>query len=183
MKLLKNTRFAGAVAVIVCVLSMFIGTNKSLTSLAKDVENKFYSGVEADGYAHPSIASQLRACEDYALGLATIAKNYPELEDASDGLIKARGLQDGEIAVSEQSAANGYMVSRFDELYNLLGSVEMSERDHSAADAYAKDFYSAQTFIVQLAKEYNAEVVKYEKITGKFPVNIFGVVADTSYKF
>jgi hypothetical protein len=185
LKLVKNTKFATALAAAVCILSMFIGTNKSLAGLAKRVEGQFYSGVVhgTDGYTQPSIDSQLQVSSDAALGLVTVAKNYHGLADRANDVASVRDMLIRSNRIDEKSDLNSALSPDVTLLYDAMADEALSERDRGIADAYYKDFYSAQVFIGQLAEGYNAEVANYNKYANSFPTIVFRLFVNSPDSF
>jgi hypothetical protein len=184
--LVKDARFARAAAAAVLVLSLFVGTSRSLGGLSRKAEAMFYSGVrdEAESYARPSANSQLVARADAALGLVAVAANYGA-QPETDNLRRAREAVLAAGSIADKSAANGELGLRFGELCAKLaesgadGPFSLSERDAGLVSAYANDFDGAQRVID--SSGYNGEVGKVLDAARQFPASLFAVRAFIDY--
>ena len=75
---------AAVTAALLILGSTALSVNRTLGADCREIADSFYTGVVYDGYQHPSISSQLEVCSNSANGLATLASNYPELEEAAE---------------------------------------------------------------------------------------------------
>ena len=102
---------------------------------SREVEELFYSGVEVDGYLHPSIYSQLQKRCDAANGLISLGRKY-DLSTESDALAEAREY------VGYSSSPSGYyyndvdLETAFDALCAKLSECELADRDREMMDEY-----------------------------------------------
>lgn len=179
---MKNRKFASGIAVIVCILSLLVGTNKSLASAAGKVELSFSDS----GKQQPTdtIAWQLNNCLDHSLGLITVANGYSTADSSKiDALSKVRSrLFDAE-GIAERSELNDELCGAFELLYADVSKQALSERDREVIDKYAEEFRLAQVFITSLAEAYNVKVDEYKSAANSFPAALFGWFVDSPERF
>jgi hypothetical protein len=173
--LVKNPRFAAGAAAIVCAVSLFLGSTRSVGKLARDVRDMFYDGVPdtEQGYTRPSVDSQLQIRADAAGGLVTAAVKYAPVDE----LISARTALSSAGTIAEKSAANSELGKRFDELLDLLrnGGITIVERDAELIEAYAAEFRGSQGVIE--ASGYNDAARNFSRTAKSFPVSVFTIDA------
>ena len=174
MEFLKKRSTAAVIAVALAVLFAFIGTSRSLNSLAKKVESKFTVGVDAGGYMQPSIQRQLENRSTAAMGLVTIGNHYPELKSETEALSHAlHELQD-----ADGIEANYLTNEKLEKAYLALSESLENYVNSEDADAYASYVYTlsgAQSVIGQSL--YNREVSEYYRTAKSFPTSVFGMFA------
>lgn len=174
MEFLKKRSTAAVIAVAIAVIFAFIGTSRSLNSLAKNVERKFTEGVDAGGYTQPALQRQLENRATAAMGLVTIGNHYPELKAETEALSHAlHELQDAE-GIESKYLCN----KKLEEAYlaldgRLLGYV--NQADAAARASYVSTLSGAQSVIGQ--SFYNREVSEYYRTARSFPASVFGIFA------
>lgn len=167
MKFLKSYRGAGVVLVVVIVLSVLLGSHRSLTAERREVEEIFFEGV---GGSSGSIATDLEARRAIGINLLSIGSRYLEkgelksLNEAVEGLGKTDDLK-------ELYRWNLALGERAEQLMLLLETCPLSEKDAeyiqgfrtdlaARADTIARDPYNER------AEEFNSRVL------GAFPANL-----------
>lgn len=179
VKALKKRSTATVIAVIIVIAALFGGTRLSFARQANALRDMYSNGLpSSDGkYTHPSIASQIDISMDYALGLSTIATNYPDADVQSWRalLIDAREsyITDDSKSISNAAGAYYATVDAAENLYEAMQRVDLTDRDAEAISAYHSDIIGAKTLITSLAAEYNAMVAVKEQATEAFPALIF----------
>jgi len=171
-KLLKKRSFAAVILVVVVVLSLFLGTNVSISRNVKRLDNMFTNGMKSsDGsYTKPSILSQCDASMDYAMGFYTFTVKYADddelimlserLKQARESYLSYRKLVNPGIPMQTPYATSYYAVyESAQNLYSALHSrVAFTISDAEAIGAYFGDLQGANELIKELAAEYNHEV-------------------------
>lgn len=179
---------AAVTAALLILGSTAFSVNRTLGADCREIADSFYTGVVYDGYQHPSISSQLEVCSGSANGLAALAANYPDLEEA------ARQVQDDRDALisSMRWAANADYSSGVDdiaywyqELTNSVNTLvskmehtELTERDQEGLKLYKENYSGAQSVIA--TSGYNEAVREFTRNTlNDFParllVKLFGI--------
>ena len=174
MEFLKKRSAAALIAAIAAVLCLFLGTSRSLGSLASDVEKGFTDGVVTDGYTAPAIQRQLDNRASAAMGLVTIGNHYPELRDKTAALSDAlHSLQDAD-GIEKKYLENEKLEKAYTALSSALDGV-VSADDADALDSYVSTLSGAQTVIRQSG--YNRTVSEYYRTARSFPTSVFGIFA------
>ena len=179
--LLRKRGVALLITIIVLIASTLMSVNRSLGAECRNIEDGFYNGVyvNADGYVHKSIYSQLRQRCDAANGLISLADGYDELSDEVDALrdareILLRGLNDD--SIFGMRSANDALTPAFNTLKSALAEYGLGENIRSAFDDYVSTFEGAQNVIDNSG--YNESVLEFNRKTlNVFPANILGELA------
>jgi hypothetical protein len=168
MRYLKNRKFAILITVVVAITAVLFGVNRSLTRLTRNIERMFYDGVyiEESKYTQPSIDSQIIKHADAALGLATILKNYPELADDAETVLKLRRELYDAKSISDKSSVFWRMSGAVYSLAQAALETDMPERDSEAVARYSATISGAETFIRNAA--YNQKVSELWQETSFF---------------
>ena len=164
MKLLKNTRFAAGVLAVVLLTSLYVGTNRSLTKLSRDVEKTFYDSGKAD--ATDTIDAQLGACADAVMGVITVASRYSELESATEQLRVARMQLISATTIVEKEIAFLEMNSTYEALSMQIEPI--TGDDLKNWNAYSDTYSSVKTMLLRLTAEY------YDRVYS-FPENLLNI--------
>ena len=178
MKFLKKRSNAVLIAVAVAILATVLGVYGSLTRLSRDIERLFYDGVylEEEGYTQPSINSQLEIQANAALNLASIMRDYPELDAQTDRLLSTRDDLLNSKFITGKAMHSNNMQSAFYSLLRASKSAELSERELTAAKRYFETFSDSQTFVARNAgPNYNVKVSGLRHETG-FPASLISYV-------
>lgn len=171
MAVLKRRSVAILIAVILVIVSTSTGVKISLESASRDIEELFYSGVEYDGYLHPSIYSQLEKRSDAANGLLTIGRKY-ELTAECDDLEQAREFLGYSSSPSSYYYNNEDLQKAFDVLKNELNNCELTERDAKLVEEYSSIFENA-TGVIDDSGYNEAVRAFYRDVIYQFPAEWF----------
>jgi len=107
LKLLKNRKIAILIAVIVMIFTMLFGVHRSLSRLAKDVEDMFYDGVPIEGTNEtwPSINQHLGNLTQSILDTSSMFANHEELSGEAEAMtIARRSFMDADSITDKYSA-------------------------------------------------------------------------------
>lgn len=180
MDFLKKRSIAFTVFIIVIVLATVFGVNRSLSSLAGNIEDLFYNGVGGETPINTYLANRINAAKMVTI----IADSYPELKQSRDRLYNAyNDLYEAE-TISEKFSANEEMQEAFTELYSaLIESDTISSKHYEDISSYADTINNTQDKIGR--SSYNSKVDEYDKILSSFPVLLFRFVifSDTPERF
>lgn len=162
-KLLKYGRTAAIIALILVIpLSIFIGCNRTVSGLARDVRKAYENGGD-DGVAY----ADMKKFAGYAENLSAIA--------ASNGL--ANETYEKALATLRTDAATPFSSSTAAEevyaqgslLYNkLLTETEISEEQRNSAILYFAEMASARKRLAN-NDTYNDAARKYNDVLASFP--------------
>jgi len=160
MALLKHRGIATAIVVVVMIVAVLIGVNRSVTRLAANVERGFYQGIMNDqGFREPSINSQLERVAEVSLNFASVLANYPELE--TEALLQARRDFLDADGISAKWASYFDLRSAIVRLMDAIevdAVVELTERDFETAHQHLQTIVGAHSLINRLSREYNEMV-------------------------
>ena len=178
MTVLKSRRTAVIVAVVLCLLALVIGVRRSVGSRAADVLEQYQSGVRSAsaGYTLPSVAAQLQARSNAALGLISLAAPYDDLADIAGAVRTAREALLDAGTVPAQSEANAAMSSACDGLIAALQG-RLTDPDKVSA---LEDYAGVMTNTARLIETsgYNELVDDFRSnVLGLFPVNVLYRIA------
>lgn len=178
MNFLKKRSGAVIVAILVILLSTFIGVNRSLGKACQEVSDSFYSGVyDADwGASRTSISSQLTKRQGAALGVISIASAYAELDDYANDLRDAREDMLSAEGASDSYRANVELEKCFNSLLTALDTVSLSDPEKENVAAYSTTFTGAQNVIDNSG--YNEAVREFNrKVLNVFPTNFLSAIS------
>lgn len=173
MKTLKNRPVSVIIAAAVCVITLLLGVNLSVGRQVKALENSFFTGVEYDGYVHPSIADQLSDRADAALGIISITSGYDSLSKETDSLRNAREklLNTDKDAIYRLYTANEELQKAYEVLIDAAGTAELDPSALPALESYTNTMDGAQNLI--RSSGYNNAVSEFERtVLRAFPVSI-----------
>ncbi|MDR0863274.1 MAG: hypothetical protein LBN30_11010 [Oscillospiraceae bacterium] len=162
-KLFKNRAFAAVISIVIIALALLFGVHRGVTREVAKLETMFYGGVPdtKQNYTKPSIAAQLEKCAEAARGIVSVAANYPETETWRNRVHDAREKWlNTELDVETRTVYAGQMREAFVGLHDALKSQNLTERDRTNTEEYAKSFYLAADYADALGDEYNALVRK-----------------------
>lgn len=161
-------------AAVICVFT-YIGVNRSVSALAGDIEDSFYTGAEnAEGYTEASIQSHLDNRIDAANGLCTMAAQYPGMSDAVNSLQSARYelMEKSRDDITGKFQANEKLTESADALVSLLEAQDLSQDQQQMLDYYTSTLEGAENAIGKLS--YNTAVDEfYNRTLKSFPVSLF----------
>lgn len=168
MNLLKNKSFAIIVMTIMIIASILIGSHRSLTELSINASNVFINGVAGDGM---SIQNDLNQRLELSSNLIKVSDNYI---DASNQIFKtisdARNSLTTAETPKEKYNANIKLTEAVNELYNLLGKKNLSDKDGRYRSSIYSDFSSRNDIISH--DKYNEYAKKFNDTLKQFPANI-----------
>lgn len=171
MSLLSKKPIAILVAVLIILGSTMTGARLSLEKESRQIEELFYSGVDVDGYVHPSIYSQIQKRSEAANGLLSVGRSY-ELAAECEDLSQAREDLGYSGSVSGYYYNDTELEKAFDALKTELDKCSLSERDAKAVETYASTFKNAGNVIANSG--YNEAVREfYRDVIYQFPAEWF----------
>ncbi|MGI6029728.1 MAG: hypothetical protein ACOX81_10050 [Candidatus Heteroscillospira sp.] len=171
MSFLSKKPVAIILAALIVAGSTFTGAKVDIEKQSRQVEELFYTGVDMEGYTHPSIYSQLQKRSEAANGLLSVGKSY-ELTSECEDLSQAREYMSYSGSVSGYYYNDCELENAFDVLKQELDKCELSERDAKAVETYVSTFKNAGGVIEQSG--YN-EAVRgfYRDVIYQFPAEWF----------
>ena len=159
MSKLQNRGIAVAITTLIVVLSVFLGTVRSVRAEAHRVAEMFYSGVDGSGYG---IFGDLDDQMEYAGQLVKVAQKYTgtemEIAVVSDAI--AAMMDAGTPAALYDSAYA--LTDAVTDLSAVMERVNLSEKDEEYRSSILADFDSYGYKIDKEAVRYNAAVADYE---------------------
>ncbi len=172
---------AAIVAVVVVLLSTYFGAMKSLNIDARAVADGFSDGVfykdaEGNSYLHKSIRSQLVSRSEAGLNMASVARNYPEVEEEAAALRTAantmRDLIYTEAGPRALYDANVKLESAFQALSSRMDALEMDQRDRENVAADRLVMKESAEIIDESG--YNESVRRFDReVLSIFPTSFF----------
>lgn len=166
MKAWNKRPVAMAVLAVVVVLSVLVGSHRSVAALRQQTDLVFTQGERGDGL---SIAHDLETRTELASNLIVVARRYVDAGDAS--LVQLRAAADALLQAESRSAkyqANRELDLAFQEVYGMLEGKALSQQDSEYRTRLNADFKSSNAKIShdsynQLAQQFNEDVL------GAFP--------------
>lgn len=164
----KSRKGAAIVMAVLILFSCWLGSNRSLGKLAKNVDDAFYTATSA---ADVSIEDCLAERREYARELVTVAGRYLA---SSDSAVKnvTKAVEDLEKAktVAKKFDANVELTDAAANLYDALLKKSLSSNDEMLVKKTYQNFRSLNDQISHaayntLANEYNA-VFKDSPLSG-----------------
>ncbi len=168
----KEAKTACIVLAAAVVLSVPLGFTNTMSRMYDKVAVEFQEGAEKDGL---SIQADLDARASAAYNLATVAKRYmAEDSKAIQSVLKASESLNSAKGPAAKYAANEELGTVFTQLYEVLGTIELSEKDEQYrqslnAEMKSRNITMGNDPYNQLAEEYN------EKLD-RFPANLLGKI-------
>ncbi|MBQ8830124.1 MAG: hypothetical protein IJ017_00810 [Oscillospiraceae bacterium] len=166
MEVLKKRSTATAICIVVCIISLLLGVHLSVNRQLNKLEDAFYNGVHADGYAHPSVQQQLDDRYDAAIGIISLIPSElaGDLRDACDFLIEAETF-------SEKYDANEMLQAAYEDMLQSVDASMFDERTLGGFNDYCSTMDNAQRLIENSG--YNEAAAEFEDdILGSFPLSI-----------
>jgi hypothetical protein len=170
MTYIKKRNIAIWITVGIICFSILFGTRSSLTELRQDALEIFYQGEKRDG---KGIDSDLEYISAQCYNLTVVAGRYL---DPADGNIT--GVLDYREKLSEADTPG----SKFREkenllqaalnLYDVLGGLELSEKDQYYRESVPVNIESRQRIISH--SSYNQKAQRFNRSMEAFPANILG---------
>lgn len=182
MKSLNKRPIALAVLAVVIVLSVLVGSHRSVASLRQQADVVFAQGERGDGL---SIAHDLESRTELSGNLIVVARRYVSAEDQN--LLRLRGAADALLQAesrSEKYQANRELDLAFQEVYGMLEGQSLSQQDQEYRVRLNADFKSRNATIShnsynQLAQQFNEDVLgafpggMLAKVTGVKPLELY----------
>lgn len=176
MDLLKSRKTAWAVLVVVVVLSVLLGSVRSVSSLRQKADQAFTQGTRGDGLG---ISHYLESRVSLSGNLITVAVRYLDgndarvtaLRQAADNLAQAQ-------TPSAKYQANQTLQPAFQSVYDALEGLYLSQKDEDYRVRLLADFKSRDDSIRydgynKLAQNYNDQVLRASP--GGALASVFGV--------
>lgn len=170
MTYIKKRNIAIWITVGIVCFSILFGTRSSLTELRQDALEIFYQGEKRDG---KGIDSDLEYMSDQCYNLTVVAGRY--LDPADKNITKVLDYRE---KLSEADAPG----SKFREkesllqaamnLYDVLGGVELSEKDRYYRESFPVNIESRQRIISH--SSYNRKAQQFNLCMEEFPAKILG---------
>lgn len=163
MKFLKTHTGAMVVLAVVIVLSVLLGSHRSLVQAREKVEAQF-----------APIAGDLQDCLDITANLLTVAGRYldeGELGELTDS--RAALAESGDI--TEAHAAYERLLGDAETVFLKLEDCVLSGRDADYVKGFRTDLAAEQDTIAR--DGYNAAADRYnERVLGGFPARVLGTL-------
>ena len=177
MTILKNRKFALLLSIVLMAVVLLLAVHVSGSRAARKVEALFYSGTNSAGSTNTvAIDDQLSVRADAAMGMVSVAVNYPELEQSAQTLRQARNDLLDASTIGEKYTANEALTSAAQKLTDEARSAGLSQRDADGFDGYVQRLSGAQTVIEQ--NTYNEKVQQFtDKVLDKFPLSVLKGIA------
>ena len=163
---LENRSLAIVLTVVAILLSLVIGSHRSVAAQGREVVEKFSTGIQYSGY---SINSDLEDRMDYAQQLAKIAQRY----DLSD---QAKAVSDAVSTLYTAGhghacyVANRELTDAVELLNGVLTEAGLSTQDEQYRLEAYRNFVSCNDTISREAALYNRLVYTFnEEILDAFP--------------
>lgn len=163
---LENRTLAVILTVVAILLSLVIGSHRSVAAQGREVVEKFSTGIQYSGY---SINSDLEDRMDYAQQLAKIAQRY----DLSD---QAKAVSDAVSTLYTAGhghacyVANRELTDAVELLNGALNEAGLSTQDEQYRLEAYRNFVSCNDTISREAALYNRLVYTFnEEILDAFP--------------
>lgn len=166
MESLKKRSVALVVLAVVLVLSISLGSHRSVASLRQQADLVFTQGERGDGL---SIAHDLESRTELTGNLIVVARRYVGAEDS--GLLRLRAAADALLQAEsrpEKYQANRELDLAFQEVYGMLEEQPLSQQDKEYRARLNAHFKSRNATIShnsynQIAQQFNEDVL------GAFP--------------
>lgn len=175
MKVLKQKKIAWLIAIILVISSTLLSCHIKLDKKCSQITDGFYSGVNYDGYLHPSIFNQLKNISSYSLGIISIADNYG-IDTAN--LNELRDHLESNLSESKNNISDLYdnytaLMPVLNKVTEELNGKTLSERDRTGYSEYKTNIDGAVSTIDSAG--YNESVTSFMSNEYRvFPVNILG---------
>jgi hypothetical protein len=175
MDAINNTRLAALITVILIILSVFFGANRSLSALSAKAEKVFYDGEFGDGL---SIQNDLNERINLSYNLVTVAKKYMDSDSSEiQAVLNARNNLFEAETTSQKSWANLSLTEAVTDLYNKMGQLDLSDTDEKYRNSIFESMKSRNDTIShdkynQFADDFNKQISVYP---AKFLAQITGV--------
>lgn len=163
---LENRTLAVILTVVAILLSLVIGSHRSVAAQGREVVEKFSTGIQYSGY---SINSDLEDRMDYAQQLAKIAQRY-DLSDQANAVSDAVGTLYTAGHGHACYLANRELTDAVELLNGALVNADLSNQDEQYRLETYRNFVSSNDTISREAALYNELVYEFnDEILGSFP--------------
>jgi len=163
---LENRSLAIVLTVVAILLSLVIGSHRSVAAQGREVVEKFSTGIQYSGY---SINSDLEDRMDYAQQLSKIGQRYSLSDEAkavSDAVSVLYSSGHGHACY----LANRDLTDAVELLNGALVNAELSAQDEQYRLEAYRNFVSSNDTISREAALYNELVYEFnDEILGSFP--------------
>lgn len=168
MKFLKSHTGAMAAAAVVIVLSVLLGSHRSLAVERNKVEALFYPTQESAF----SIATDLQDCAAIAANLQSLGARYLPAPDLA-ALESSRSMLSDWQGVQNAYSAYRRLTEEAERVITLLEACELSEKDADYVRGFRADLAARADTIAR--SDYNQRVDEFNsEVLGSFPANILG---------
>ena len=173
MSILKKTSTATIICVVICVLSLILGTHLSAGRQLNKLEDAFTHGVYSKeaGYTLPSIQQQLDERYDAAIGIISLIPSElaSDMRSACDMLLEAG-------SISEKAFANKTLQFAYEDMLLKIDPTFFDERTLGGFNDYCSTMDNAQLLIQRSG--YNEAAAAFEEdILGSFPLSFLKHIA------
>ncbi len=173
MKFLKSYTGAMVVMTVVILLSVLLGSHRSLTAERAKIEARFYEG-DGSGW---SIATDLGDCVDIAANVLSVAERYlngSELEALTGSRSELEASLDPDSRYySIANASRGYqrLTAEAGAVLDRLEGCTLSEKDAQYVRGFRADLAARADTIARDPYSQQAETFN-QTVLGAFPANL-----------
>lgn len=159
---------------MICMIlvSVLIGSSRSLSQLAGQVNDAFFQGVNGDGL---SIQNDLQQRMNDAYNLVVVGRRYLQEDDAAiTQVLTAREALANAQTPSEKYQKNNDLTAATTELYYKLQEQQLSEKDAQYNSQLYAELSSRNTTIQN--DGYNQMAEDFNRTLQQFPANLLSKV-------
>lgn len=170
MSKLDNRRLAAVGMALMILLSLFVGTARSLYPMRNAAQQVFFEGVDRDGLG---IQNDLNKRIELSYNLVTVAKKYSESDtDAVKAVLSAREKLSSADSIKEKYKANIALTEATETLIEEMKSYSLSEKDEKYRKEIRDDLNSRNETIS--SDGYNAAASSFNSELSSFPASVIG---------
>lgn len=179
MNFFKKPFVAVLLSMAIIVSSTLFSVNIKLGDKCQDITDGFYEGVDYEGYAHKSIAGQIKNICGAADGMATIAANYGLNTDAV--IAASKDVKDALTygSVSYVGYCYNELIAAVKPLEDQLSREQLSDRDAEGLGKYSSTINGAQAVIEKSG--YNESVREFLREYKRLPAEALAVFSGVNF--
>lgn len=171
MSIFSKKPVAIILAALIVMSATLAGAQAGIERESREIEELFYTGVEKDGYVHPSIHSQIQKRSEAANGLLSLGKQY-SLDSECEALSQAREYLNYSGGVIGYYYNDLELEEAFDIMQTELNACDLDEREAKMLETYTSTFKNAAGVIANSG--YNDAVREfYRDVIYQFPTEMF----------
>ncbi len=168
MKYFKNRKTAIGITCIIVFISILLGARISLIKLSDEALRVFNEGERQNGKGIPY---DLDYISEQCYNLTVVAGRYIKPEDVKiTEVLSGRDKLVAADTPGDKFEAKEKLLEAAMNLYEILGTMKLDERDQYYRDSFAVDIESRQLIISH--NSYNEEALAFNKTLKQFPANI-----------